>query len=97
MIALLLAAGAALLPADPAATRPQTLCKNAGAMQTSLANPALLFRPQDRAAARPSRLGDLPKANKEIAVNRTVAGCVVAVGVRYEVEGDGRFASPGGK
>jgi hypothetical protein len=43
------------------------------------------------------KLGDLPKANKEIAVARTVDGCAVPVGIAYQVEGDGRFAGGGGR
>jgi hypothetical protein len=42
------------------------------------------------------RLGDLPKAHLEIAVNRTVGGCAAPVIVRYDVEGDGRAASGSG-
>jgi hypothetical protein len=40
--------------------------------------------------ARALRLGDLPKARHEIAVDRRVNGCQVPVVVRYDVEGDGR-------
>jgi len=43
-------------------TGPPKVCKAAGRMQTSLAEPALLFRPQDRAAARPRILARLPPA-----------------------------------
>ena len=53
----------------------------------------MLLRPQDRRDARARKLADLPKADKEIAVARTIGGCAVPVGVRYSVEGDGRFAS----
>ncbi|MDB5446900.1 MAG: hypothetical protein JWQ97_2217, partial [Phenylobacterium sp.] len=41
---------------------------------------------------RPRKLGDLPKANLEIAVDRRVGGCPAPVIVRYDVEGDGRAA-----
>ena len=88
--------GSAFAAPDQTFVRPQTLCKTQLGVQAAVTDPALLLRPQDRAAAHPSRLGDLPKAHKEIAVNRSVGGCVVAVGVRYEVEGDGRFAGGGG-
>jgi hypothetical protein len=37
-------------------------CKGAGRLQTSLAEPALLFRPQDRDAARTRKLIELPPA-----------------------------------
>ena len=91
MIALILAAGTVFLANRAPSVQPETLCKSPPAIQTSMADPALLLRPQDRAAVRFARLGDLPKANKEIAVLRTVAGCTVPVGVSYGVEGDGRF------
>jgi hypothetical protein len=42
------------------------------------------------------RLGDLPKAHLEIAVNRTVGGCPAPVIVRYDVQGDGRAAKGAG-
>ncbi len=43
---------------------------------------------------RATRLGDLPKAHLMLPVNRTVRGCAVPTFVRYDVEGDGRFATP---
>lgn len=102
MIALLLAAQLSAIvaasPQLPLVQRPRNfveapvICRNEGAMQTSYTSPALLMRPQDWAQARPRRLGDLPKANKEIAVLRTIGGCAVPVGVAYQIEGDGRFA-----
>ena len=92
MIALLLAAGTALL-ANNAPVSPQTVCKGQPVVQTSGVDPALLLRPQDRAAVQFKRLGDLPKGHKEVAVLRVVAGCVVPVGVSYQGDGDGRFAS----
>lgn len=96
-----------VLPTDPVAARirlvqqpqevfgrPRLACPSQGAMQTSdAAEPALLLRPQDRRSVRLKRLGDLPKANKEIAVERSIGGCAVPVAIRYGVEGDGRFAS----
>ncbi|MDB5475314.1 MAG: hypothetical protein JWP49_825 [Phenylobacterium sp.] len=42
------------------------------------------------------RLGDLPKAHLEIAINRTVGGCPAPVIVRYDVQGDGRAAKGAG-
>jgi hypothetical protein len=57
-----------------------------GAIQTGApVDPALLFRDQDRAATKFSRLGDLPKANLEIAVERTVGGCAAPIVVRANV------------
>jgi hypothetical protein len=92
------------IPADVLVTpprsffaRPQVVCRPQGAMHTSDGAPALLLRPRDRQAVRMRKLGDLPKANKEIAVARTVAGCAVPVGIRYQVEGDGTFARGPGR
>jgi len=42
--------------------------------------------------ARLSKLGDLPKAALVLPVLRTVEGRPVSTAVRFEVEGDGRFA-----
>jgi hypothetical protein len=42
------------------------------------------------------RLGDLPKAHLEIAINRSVGGCPAPVIVRYDVQGDGRAAKGAG-
>ena len=83
MIALLLAAGTALLP-NTLPVSPQTTCKQQTLTQASL------LRPEDRASAGARRLGDLPRANLEKAVNRSVSGCVVPVVVKYEAEGDGK-------
>jgi len=47
-----------------------------------------------RGPARISRLGDLPKANKTLAVLRSVDGCAISSTVAFDVEGDGR-APPG--
>ena len=55
------------------------------------------FRPTPVASAGPaklSKLGDLPKAALVLPVLRTVEGCPVPTTVRFEVEGDGRFAPP---
>ena len=91
MIALILAAGSAFLADRGPSVQPEALCKSPPAIQTSTVDPVLLLRPQDRLAIQMRRLGDLPKASKEIAVMRTVAGCAVPVGVSYGVERDGRF------
>ena len=45
--------------------------------------------------AKLSKLGELPKAALVLPVLRTVEGCPVSSAVRFEVEGDGRFANPG--
>lgn len=105
MIAMLLAAQIAATavasPQIPLVQRHRSfveapaICHNEGAMQTSYATPALLLRPQDRADARPRRLTDLPKANREDAVLRMIGGCTVPVAVAYQVEGDGHFAADG--
>lgn len=94
MIALLIASSLVLPPSEALAG--QRICPPQGAMQTSELSPALLYRPQDRERTRFRRLGDLPKAHKEIAVLRSVGGCAVPVGIRYNVEGDGRFAKGSG-
>ena len=76
MLALLAAATIAATPAAPPVklalldpprgfvyrTGPTPVCKGAGRMQTHYAQPALLFRPQDRDAARPRILAKLPPA-----------------------------------
>ncbi len=89
---------AAVLRPAPAAfgrrglpVHPEVLCPSTGPTEAS--TPSMLLRPQDRRDARAKKLGDLPKANREVAVARTIGGCAVPVGVRYSVEGDGRFAS----
>ena len=103
MIAILLAAQlSASLASDPAASQaftrsglpvhPEVFCEPGGATRAAV-SPSMLLRPQDRRDARARKLADLPKADKEIAVARTIGGCAVPVGVRYSVEGDGRFAN----
>lgn len=72
-----------------------TACR-AGVTTAAGAGPAALLRPQDRAAVKARRLGDLPKANMEIAINRSVSGCSAPLIVSYEVEGNGHFASGSG-
>jgi len=44
--------------------------------------------------AKLSKLGELPKAALVLPVMRTVEGCPVSTAVRFEVEGDGHFATP---
>jgi hypothetical protein len=90
MIAMMFAAALALPTGLPTST--MVACQTRP-VQASETGPASLLRPQDRAAIRMLKLGDLPKANKEIAVARYVGGCAVPVGIAYRVEGDGRFAS----
>jgi hypothetical protein len=63
---------------------------------TVAGGPTALLRPEDMAQVKPRRLGDLPKAHLEIAINRMVAGCSAPVIVRYDVEGDGRAAKGAG-
>ena len=76
---------------------PQIVCPANGAMQTSGPAPALLLRPQDRKAVTAHKLSELPKANLEYAVERSVGGCVQPAVVRYSIEGNGRFANEPGK
>jgi hypothetical protein len=91
MLALLLAAQVAAAPPllQPSVHRfdgrPAAFCKGAGVIETSGPSPALLYRPQDRAHTRVTRLADLPKANKEIAVNRMVDGCPAPLVVQFNV------------
>lgn len=80
MIALVLAAGIAA--SDPADLLRGPRACNAGMLHAS-ADPALLMRPQDWKAARPRKLGDLPRAKAEYAVMRRVDGCMVAAPARY--------------
>ena len=65
MIALVLAAGLTVFSA-PRGAPAAAACSRIIA-QTSYA-PALLMRPEDWAAARPRKLGDLPEAKHEYAV-----------------------------
>jgi hypothetical protein len=88
MLALLAAMTVATTPtADPRphmsmldpASRP--VCKSDGRYE--IADPALLYRQDGKARMR--SLGDLPKANHEKAVLRTIDGCTAPVVVGYEV------------
>ena len=56
-------------------------CKPSGRYEVS--DPALLYRHDGK--ARLTRLGDLPRANHEKAVLRTVDGCSAPLVVRYRV------------
>jgi hypothetical protein len=67
---------------------------HAGVTEAALPGAATLLRPKDRAQARIKPLGELPKANEEIAILRMVEGCDVPVVVSYSVEGAGHFAPP---
>ena len=72
--------------------QPQVLCPPSGTTNASNGDRSLM-RPQDWKNLHPRTLADLPKANLEVAVARTVGGCAVPVGIRYSVEGDGTFAT----
>ncbi len=81
MIALL---AAVTLGAGTPTLLATSACASQGALQTSQpADPALLYRNDGR--VRPARLGDLPKANHEKAVMRTVNGCAAPLYVGYRV------------
>jgi len=103
MLALLLAAQIVALPAAGVATNKPLIDRNGlnlipsacRAGITTAAGPSALLRPQDRAELKFRRLGDLPKAHLEIAVERSVGGCPAPIIVRYDVEGDGHAASGG--
>jgi hypothetical protein len=87
MVPLLIAAGLALaLSTTTPLLRANPACPDA-------------WRPTPAKAPGPvkfARLGDLPKANLVLPVLRTVQGCPAPTVVRYEVEGDGRFAKATG-
>ena len=107
MLALLLAsqiATAGLSPPAPAFAIDKPLISRNGlkfipsvcrAGVTVAADPSVALRGQTTPGVQ--RLGDLPKAHLEIAVNRTVSGCAAPLIVRYAVEGDGHFAGGAGK
>jgi hypothetical protein len=88
MLALLAAMTVAAIPAADARPRmamvdaaARSVCKSNGRYE--IADRALLYR--DDGTARMSPLGDLPKANHEKAVLRTVDGCAAPVVVGYQV------------
>lgn len=80
MIALVLAAG--LSAASPTLTPGAAAACSRIVAQIAYA-PALLMRPQDWAAARPRKLGELPDARREYAVMRTVGGCMLPAPIGY--------------
>jgi hypothetical protein len=88
MLAILLAAGlsAASPPVwlRPDPLKPVTRACSQGALQYA-AKPEKVG---------PRKLGDLPRAHLMLPVLRTVDGCAAPTVVRYNVEGDGRFANP---
>lgn len=88
-------ASALLLSAMLAAHPPLKACPPEGALEVSGPSPALLLRPQDRRGDSGAQtLGSLPRADLQLTVLRSVAGCAVSTVVREKVEGDGRFTRP---
>ena len=85
MLTILAAATVASAAGPPAHLRawrvdaPATVCKAQGTYQIS--DPALLYR--DDGKAKFSQLGDMPKANHEKAVVRTIGPCANPLVVRY--------------
>jgi hypothetical protein len=65
----------------PVLAGPETVCKATGRYE--IADRALLYREDGRDKL--SQLGDLPKANHEKAVVRTIGECSAPVIVRYGV------------
>lgn len=63
------------------APRVARVCKPSGRFEVS--DPALLYRHDGKAKA--FRLGDLPRANHERAVLRTIDGCSAPLVVQYRV------------
>jgi hypothetical protein len=90
MLAILLAAG--LSSAAPAAwLRPDPLKPI-----TRECRQGVLQYAAEPAKVRLRKLGDLPRAHLMLPVVRTVDGCAAPTVVRYNVEGDGRFAHGSG-
>jgi hypothetical protein len=89
MLAILAAATVASAVAPPMEVRVfrdrdrpgVTVCRSQGRFEVS--DPALLYRHDGKAKI--ARLGDLPKANHEKAVLRTVDGCAAPMVVGYGV------------
>lgn len=85
MLTILAAATVASAAGPPAHLRvwrtepPAAVCKSQGTYEIS--DPALLYREDGKAKF--SELGDMPKANHEKAVLRTVDGCANPLVVRY--------------
>lgn len=95
MLALIAAAAIAA----PPAAQPQRLIDNRAIVMRERACGLWHGTPVDHPGPKPQvkRLGDLPRAHLEIAVLRLDAnGCQQPVIVRYDVEGDGRFAGGAG-
>lgn len=86
MIALMMAAYVA---SGPLATPPKA-CPAEGVLMTRGEAPALLYKHVGRERAQ--KLGDLPPAHLMLPVVRKVDGCAAPTVVRYNVQGDGRFA-----
>lgn len=80
MIALVFAAGMTIF-SSPLNAATAAACSRIVA-ETSY-GPALLMRPEDWAAARPRKLGELPDAKHEYAVLRTIGGCMVPAPIGY--------------
>jgi len=91
MLALIAAAAIAA----PAAPAPERLIDNRSIVMRERSCGLWHGTPVDHPGPKPQakRLGDLPKAHLEIAVLKLDAnGCQNPVIVRYDVQGDGRFA-----
>ena len=81
--ALAVAAPSTLAESRGPAGEPAT-CKAQGVLQTSQPmHPALLYRSDG--TLRASRLGDLPEADHEKAVLRTIGGCAAPLYIGYSV------------
>jgi hypothetical protein len=97
MIALLLAAAMHLEPAPAASTvAAQAVLGDRSPVLRGRACGFWEAKPVTRTAPAPKlrKLGDLPPANLEIAVLRLAPnGCSLPVIVRYDAQGDGRFAN----
>ena len=89
MIALMFAAALSAAPAERPMLQPGTVREIPTACRVQ-ATPVRRAEPP----ARVTRLADLPKAHLMLPVVRSVEGCAVPTIVRYDVEGDGRFANP---
>jgi len=87
MLAILAVATVASAAAPPPEVRvfrdraPATVCRSQGRYE--IADPALLYRHDGK--AKMAQLGDLPRANHEKAVLRTIDGCAAPMVVRYGV------------
>ena len=70
------------------ATTPQPLQQVKAPLRPCPSPPLMLMKTADAAKARFQRLGDLPDAHMEIAVNRLQGGCPAPMIVRYDVSAD---------